>query len=160
MTPSNDTFSPDDTQPLSSAGIERRERILGDALRLGGRCRRRRGRRKAVAIALPVMMLAAGVPWLLRQRTPGIATVQPARPTTETAPSVANRSPDIVASTDRVRIEIIADDPTIVARYATTAVPDRVERIDDRQLFKELADAHLRGGIATVDQQSRLILAR
>lgn len=146
---------PHEHDRLSSAGIARREAILTDAIALGGRRRRQRRTRRVAAIALPLLIIVAILPWLLRPHALPIAK-EPPKPIT-TKPT--SRS-TVAAIPPLFRIEIIADDPTIVARYATNHAPARIERINDDQLFKELAAANLRGGLATIAGHTRLVLTR
>lgn len=144
-------------QPLSPVGERRRETILGDAVRLG---RRRRRTRHFIRVSLALFPIAVAIAFA-SLHSPQPATVTERVPPA-TSPTTRAAMPDglLLASTPTVRIERIEDDRTIVARYATDDAPAKITRIDDRQLFQALADANLRGGLATIGGHTRLVLSR
>lgn len=149
-------------EQLSSAGSRRREAILADAIRLGRRRRRRRQAARLSVVIAPLIMIVVFAAMFRPQTT--ITKVSPPSPhprdTVAAGSSHHDPKNDAIASSRAVRIERIADDPTIVARYATNDAPSAIVRIDDQQLFKELAAANLRGGLATIGGRTRLVLSR
>jgi hypothetical protein len=154
--PQQDLLSPD--------GRRRQESILQTAIGLGRRRRRQRIARRAAIVAVPFIALAVFVS-LSHTKRSDLAKMPSTAPTPvfpiATKPANPIKPDTLIASTAAVRIERIQDDPTIVARYATASTSSiTIERIDDNQLFKELAAANLRGGLATIGGHMRLVLSR
>jgi hypothetical protein len=125
-------------EPLSPAGEERREAILGLA-RHAARARRtrRRGVRAGAGALLVLMVAGAGV-----YVTRPAQLDHPARvDSTATCPAVPSR-PASIASID--------SDPTIARRLALAPEPQRWASISDDELLASLAEAGQPTGLIEV----------
>jgi hypothetical protein len=160
----SEPIDPSSREPLSPEGRQRQEAILRAAIGLGRRRRRNRIARRAAIVVAPLIAVAMFAA-LHPESKSKIAEMPSTAPTDHvvvaTKPEHVVVPDSVIASTAAVRIERIADDPAIVARYTAPSISKiTIERIDDNQLFQELAAANLRGGLATIAGQTRLVLSR
>jgi len=153
----------DDAIALSAAGVARRERMMGEVSRAAGARRARRVMGRGVGVIALAGVVTAGI-WMAMPRGAGSPGGRGEVVKTErgvgreagrevverpvghedltaagrgTSPVEATREGGGAASGDRrvVRVEIVASDPGIMARYAAGPT-GRVASIDDDELIR------------------------
>jgi hypothetical protein len=134
-------------QPLSSAGQQRREAILGLMQHVARRRRiRRRALRATAACAVILLTAALALHWRPRG---GGGVVTPIDPIARTAPTEQPPTP-------KVTIGRIETDPTIVQRWSVGSLPEP-QSIDDDDLLRTLADAGEPAGLIQTGGQTILV---
>jgi hypothetical protein len=135
-------------EPLSSAGQERRELILGLAK---SQARRRRRRRQVLQMGAVCAVLGVAVSLVLLSKTSGLHS-------SET--TVVVGEPDLLPLSvvrSSVIITFVQTDPTISERLSVSA-PHRWTIIDDDQLLNSLAEAGHSGGLIRLNDREILML--
>jgi hypothetical protein len=147
--------SNDISASLSPTGVDRRERILADALRIARGRKRVRVIRNGVAAGAAVVAIASLL--ISRASTP---------PATPNLPSVAqvppSLPPTITPKASDPTFELfdfayIKTDDTAIARHAIT-LPTPARFIDDDNLLATLQQVGVDAGLVTMDHKMTLVL--
>jgi hypothetical protein len=134
-------------EPLSPAGVARREQIRRLARRAAAG---RRWRRRAGRTAIVAAVLAAAAPLLWPRR--------PAPPASPHPPTVVARRRDPTPPPPVTSVvTYVATDATITDRWSVRPTPPRWVVIGDRELLDTLAAAGRPAGLMTVDGHERLL---
>lgn len=145
MSESNEPSS----EPLSPAGVARREAILRAALAAGRRRRRRTVATRVGAVA--AVTVAAGVAVLLglpdrSTPAPQVVGVRPADRRSESRPVTVPPAVETTKPADRVVISFIATDPALADRAAIRQAGVTWIRLDNDGLLAALSSDGRAGG--------------
>ena len=137
----------------------RRDSMLGELLvelsRERGRRARRRSRRAVAAITVMAMLIgaAATIATVRTSHRNRSASTEITRSTNDQPPPTHDRSPSIVTAD----IRIIATDPNVISRYASSSAPRITMLMDDSTLLTVLdRELAVPTGIARVGGEAQL----
>jgi len=150
----------DPLDPLSPAGLERREEIL---LLARGAARRRRVRRnasRAAAMGLSVLLIGGGlVVHMVRVSHPVRSPHPVAQAPIPVPPAPSKVSTPPKPAPDHITIAAIRTDPTITARLSVGHPRPRWKTIGDEELLQSLAEAGKPSGLIETDGR-KILLSR
>lgn len=151
MTESNDIPA-----SLSPTGLDRRERILADALRVARGRKRVRVIRNGVgaaaaAVAITSLLFSRASTPPVTPNPPSVAQVPPSLPPPTIAPKTSG------PMFERFDFAYIKTDDTAIARHAIT-LPTPARFIDDDNLLATLQQVGLDAGLVTMDHKMTLVL--
>lgn len=147
-------------EPLSAAGLARREAILGIALRAQSARRTSRARRARTTAALALVAIglaATAVALTLHRGVPASSTMAAVAPMVhgaETTPSPA-RTSEVASAVSRLAIVRIVEDPSALDR-ARIVGSGRAQFVDDDALLEFLRQAGRPSGIVRVNGRATL----